>query len=170
MSGLHLPAWFRRGLEAGVFSALLGLVTVVVLDWETRLPGPIVMPAGIGAIVVLALPIAALGILAVTYPVVYAATKGDAILGGVAGWVVGANLLVLVTLLVGQRVLLLGAGVSVPLGIVAALLAAPAALAGLLAAELLTPLGFGRRAGRYAATASAITATAILLVIVPAIA
>jgi hypothetical protein len=170
VSGLRIPAWLRRGLEAGVFAALLGLVTVVVLGWETRLPGPIVLPAGLGAVVVLALPVAALGVLAVTYPVVFAATKGDAILGAITGWVVGANLLALATVLVGQRVLLLGTGLAIQLGIIAALLAAPAALAGLLAAELLTPLGFGRRAGRYAAAASAITATAVLLVVVPLVA
>jgi hypothetical protein len=170
VSGLRIPAWLRRGLEAGVFAALLGLVTVVVLGWETRLPGPIVLPAGLGAVVVLALPVAALGVLAVTYPIVFAATKGDAILGAITGWVVGANLLALATVLVGQRVLLLGAGLAVQLGIVAALLAAPAALAGLLAAELLTPLGFGRRAGRYAAAASAVTTTAILLLVVPLLA
>lgn len=170
MNGVRLPAWLRRGIEAGVFAALIGLVTVVVLGWETRLPGPIVLPGGLGALVVLALPVMALGVLAVTYPVAFAATKGDAILGAIAGWVVGANLLALVTILVGQRVLLLGAGLAVPLGIVAALLAAPAALAGLLAAQLLTPLGFGRRAGRYAAAASAVTATAVLLVIAPLVA
>lgn len=170
MSAIRLPAWLRRGIEAGVFAALLGLVTVVVLGWETRLPGPIVLPAGLGAVTVLALPVIALGVLAVTYPVAFAATKGDAILGAIAGWVVGANLLAFVTILIDQRILLLGAGLAVPLGIVAALLAAPAALAGLLAAELLTPLGFGRRAGRYAAAASAVTATAILLLIVPVVA
>jgi hypothetical protein len=153
-----------------VFATLLGLVTVVVLGWEVRLPGPIILPGGLGAVVVLALPVLALGVLAVTYPVAFAATRGDAILGAIAGWVVGANLIVLATVVVGQRVLLLGAGIAVPLGIVAALLAAPAALGGLLAAELLTPLGFGRRAARYAATASAVTAIAILLLVVPLVA
>lgn len=170
MSPLRLPAWARRGLEAGIFATILSLVIVVVLGWETRLPGPIVLPAGIGAVVVLALPVLALGVLAVTYPVAFAATKGDAILGAIAGWVVGANLVALITILVGQRILLLGAGLTVPLGILAALLAAPAALGGLLGAELLTPLGFGRRAGRHAAGVSAITGSMVLLLIVPAIA
>jgi len=39
---------------------------------------------------------------------------------------------------------------------------------GLLAAELLTPLGFGRRAGRVAVAASSGVAMVILLVLVPA--
>jgi hypothetical protein len=153
-----------------VFATLLGLVTVVVLGWETRLPGPIVLPGGLGATVALALPVLSIGVLAVTYPIAYAATRGDAILGAITGWVVGADLLALATVLVDQRILLLGPGTAVPLGIVAGLLAAPAALGGLLAAQLFTPLGFGRRAARYAAVASALIATAILLVLVPLVA
>jgi hypothetical protein len=51
--------------------------------------------------------------------------------------------------------------------VIAGLFAAPAALAGLLAAELLTPLGFGRRAGRVAVAASSGVAIVILLVLVP---
>lgn len=153
-----------------MFATLLGLVTVVVLGWETRLPGPIILPGGLGAAVALALPVLSIGVLAVTYPIAYAATRGDAILGAITGWVVGADLLALATVLVDQRILLLGPGTAVPLGIVAGLLAAPAALGGLLAAQLFTPLGFGRRAARYAAVASAVIATAILLVLVPLVA
>lgn len=170
MSGLRLPAWLRRGSEAGVFAALLGLVTVVVLGWETRLPGPIILPAGLGATVTLALPVLSIGVLTVAYPVAFAATRGDAILGAITGWIIGADLLALVTVLVDQRILLLGPGFAVPLGLVAAVLAAPAALAGLLAAQLFTPFGFGRRAGRLAAVVAAITATAVLLVILPLVA
>ncbi|MCU0484350.1 MAG: hypothetical protein MUC54_08820 [Chloroflexi bacterium] len=170
MSRLRLPAWFRRGLEAGVFGALLGTVTVVVLGWETRIAGPLILPGGLGAGMTLALPVLSIGVLAVAYPVALAATRGDAILGAITGWLVGADLLVIVTVLVDQRILLLGAGIVVPLGIVAGILAAPAALAGLLAAQLFTPLGFGRRAGRVAAVVAAVTATPILVVIVPLIA
>jgi hypothetical protein len=55
----------------------------------------------------------------------------------------------------------------VPFGIAAGLLAAPAALSGLLAAELFTPLGFGRRAGRFAAIAATVVGVPILLFLVP---
>jgi hypothetical protein len=70
----------------------------------------------------------------------------------------------------GQQLLLVGTGITVPLGVVAGVFAAPAALGGLLAAELFTPLGFGRRAGRVAAIAAATIATPILLFVVPAVA
>jgi hypothetical protein len=167
---LRLPAWIRRGLEAGIFAALLGLVTVVVLGWEQRLPGPLILPSGLGASMTLALPVLSIGVLAVAYPVAFAATREDAILGAITGWLVGADLLAIVTVIVDQRVLLVGVGTTVPLGILAGLLAAPAALAGLAAAELFTPLGFGRRAGRLSAAVAALVATAILLVVVPLVA
>jgi hypothetical protein len=167
MGRIHLPAWLQRGLEAGVFATLLSLVTVLVLGWEHQRPGPLILPSGLGAGLVVALPVLSLGVLAVAYPVVMAATKGDAILGAIAAWIVGANLLAIITVLMGRRLLLVGAGITVPFGIVAALLAAPAALSGLLAAELFTPLGFGRRAGRFAAIAATVVGVLILLLLVP---
>jgi hypothetical protein len=167
MGSLRLPAWLRRGLEAGIFAGLLSLVTVVTLAWDHTGPGPIVLPAGLGSSLILALPILSIGVLAVAYPVTMAATKGDAILGAITAWIIAADLLAIVTALMGQRLLLLGAGVTVPIGVVAGLFAAPAALAGLLAAELFTPLGFGRRAGRIAALAALAVAVPILLFIVP---
>jgi len=167
MGHLRIPAWLRRGLEAGIFAALLSLVTVLSLAWEQQAPGPVVLPRGLGAGLVLALPVFSIGVLAVAYPVALAATKGDAILGAIAGWIVGADLLAIATVLMGQDVLLRQAGVTVPLGVVAGVFAAPAALGGLLAAELFTPLGFGRRAGRVAAITATAIATPILLLVVP---
>jgi hypothetical protein len=167
MARLHLPAWLHRGLEAGVFACLLALVTAVTLAWEHRGPGPLVLPAGLGGGLVLALPVVAIGVLTVAYPVAMAATRGDAILGAVAGCFVGADLLAVATAITDQRILLVGAGVTVPLGVVAGVFATPAALGGLLAAELFTPLGFGRRAGRIAAVVAAVVAAPILLLVVP---
>ena len=167
MGSLRTPAWLRRGLEAGLFAGLLSLVTVVTLAWERHGPGPIVLPAGFGSSLILALPVLSIGVLAVAYPVTMAATKGDAILGAITAWIIAADLLAIVTALMGQRLLLLGSGVTVPIGVIAGLFAAPAALAGLLAAELFTPLGFGRRAGRIAALAALAVAVPILLFIVP---
>jgi len=164
----RLPAWLRRGLEAGVFGALLSLLTVVALAGEDRGPGPLILPRGLGAGLALALPVLSIGVLAVAYPVALAATKGDAILGAIVGWIVAADLLAVVTVLMHQRLLLIGVGVTMPFGVVAGVFASPAALGGLLAAELLTPLGFGRRAGRVAAIVAAVVATPILAVVVPA--
>jgi hypothetical protein len=167
MGPVRLPAWLRRGLEAGVFAALLSLVTVVILSWQRQAPGPLILPHGFQASLVMALPVLSLGVLTVAYPVAFAATKGDAILGAITGWIVGADLLAIVTALEGQRLLLPTAGVAWPFGVIAGLFAAPAALAGLLAAELLTPLGFGRRAGRVAVAASSGVAIVIVFVLVP---
>jgi hypothetical protein len=169
VGSIRLPAWLRRGLEAGLFAACLSLVTVVTLGWEHRGPGPVILPAGLAAGLTLALPVLSIGVLTVAYPVTMAATKGDAILGAITAWIIAADVLAVVTILIGQRLLLRESGVTVPLGIVAGLFAAPAALAGLLAAELLTPMGFGRRAGRAAAIAALAVAVPILLVIVPSV-
>lgn len=170
MASVRLPAWLRRSLEAGVFAALLSLVTVLALTWEHPGPGPVILPGGVGAGLVLALPVLSIGVLAVAYPVAMAATKGDAILGAVAAWIVAADLLAIVTVAIGQQLLLVGAGITVPLGVVVSVFAAPAALGGLLAAALFTPFGFGRRAGRIAAVAAAAVATPILLLVVPLVA
>jgi hypothetical protein len=167
MGRLRFPAWLRRGLEAGIFAALLSLITVLTLGWENRGPGPLILPGGLGAGLALALPVLSIGVLAVAYPVALAATKGDAILGAIVGWIVGADLLAAVTAVMDERLLLIGVGVTVPFGVVAGVFAAPAALGGLLAAALLTPFGFGRRAGRIAAIAAAAIATPILLLVVP---
>ena len=149
---------------------MLSMITVVTLHWDQQGPGPIILPAGLGAGLVLALPVLSIGVIAITYPVALAATKGDAVLGAVVGWIVAADLLAIVTVATGQRLLLLGVGITVPLGVVAGVAAAPAALGGLLAAELFTPLGFGRRAGRFAAVAAAVVATPILVFLVPLVA
>jgi hypothetical protein len=170
MGRLRLPAWLRRGLEAGIFATLLSLLTVLSLAWESSGPGPERLPNGLGAGVTMALPVLSIGVLAIAYPIALAATRGDAILGAITGWIVAADLLALITAVMDQRVLLLAIGVTVPLGVLAGVFAAPAALGGLLAAELLTPLGFGRRAGRVAAIAAALVATPILVVVVPLVA
>ena len=170
MGRLRFPAWLRRGLEAGIFATLLSLVTVLALAWEHQGPGPVILPGGLGAGLALALPVLSIGVLAVAYPVALAATRGDAILGAIVGWIVAADLLAIATVVMGQEVLLLGAGVIVPMGVAAGVFAAPAALGGLLAAELFTPFGFGRRAGRIAVIAAAAIATPILLIVVPLVA
>jgi hypothetical protein len=168
VSPLRLPAWLRRGVEAGVFAGLLSLVTVLALAWETRPSGPMMLPSGIWAWMTLALPVVSVGVLAVAYPVAMAATRGDAVLGAVTSWIVAACQLTVVTVLIDQRVLLLAAGLTVPLGALAGLLATPAAVAGLVAAQLFTPLGFGKRAGRLAVIVAGVVAAA-MLVVMPAL-
>lgn len=150
-----------------MFASLLALVAVLALTWEYPRPGPVILPSGLGAGLSLALPVVSIGVLTVAYPIALAATKGDAILGAVVAWIAVAALLAGATVLVEQQILLPTLGITVPMGVLASLFAAPAALGGLLAAELFSPLGFGRRAGRLAAITAGAIVTAILLGIVP---
>jgi hypothetical protein len=171
MRALRPPRWLRRGLEAGLFAGLLSLLTVIAYRWDRGAAvGVATLPVGLTGSIVLALPVLAVGVFAVVYPVGLAATRLDAILGAVTGAIVAADLLALITVAAAERVTILG-GVSVlPVGFLAAILATPAAVGGIAASQLFSPHGFGRRAGRIGAVAAIIVATPILLVGVPLLA
>jgi hypothetical protein len=117
----------------------------------------------------MALPVLSIGVFAVAYPIGLVATRHDAILGGIAGFLVAADVVAIVTVVSGLRVVILD-GSIVAVGLLAAVLALVPALAGLLASQLLSPVGFGRRAGGWAAIAAAIVATPILVLVVPLLA
>jgi hypothetical protein len=86
-----------------------------------------------------------------------AATRGDAVLGSVAAFLVAADLLMVVSMVAGSSIWVSPLSRSLPIGTVAAGLAVPAGLVGLLVGQLTTPLGFGRSAGiRSAFSAGAI--------------
>jgi hypothetical protein len=171
MAALRLPGWLRRGLEAGLFAGLLSLLTVITYRWE---PGAAVgvatLPVGLTGSILLALPVLAVGVFAVAYPVGLAATRLDAILGAVTGAIVAADLLTLMTVAAEERVAILGGAQVLPVGFLAGLLALPAAVGGVTASQLFSPHGFGRRAGRLGAVAAVIVATPILLIGVPLLA
>jgi len=169
MGGIRLPPWLRRGLESGIFAGVLSLATVVAYRWDTAEPGVRALPGGLAGSMLLALPVLAVGVFALAYPVGLAATRSDAVMGAIAGFLVGADILALASAIAGERIRLLD-GTILPIGVLAALLAVPAAVAALLGSQLLSPLGFGRRAGRIAAIAATIVATPILLVGVPLLA
>ena len=132
--------------------------------------GVATLPVGLTGSIVLALPVLAVGVFAVAYPVGLAATRLDAILGAVTGAIVAADLLALITVAAGERVAILGGANVLPVGFLAAILATPAAVGGIAASQLFSPHGFGRRAGRIGAVAAIIVATPILLVGVPLLA
>ena len=159
MGSPRIPPWLRRGVEAGSFAAALAIGTLLA----SRLtPGvtPVVLPAGPAASILLALPVLALSVVAVAYPVAFAATRMDAGFGAVAGFLIGADL----TSLVEQtRIFLPSAGLSVPLGLFVSLLALVPAIAALVVSQAAGPFGFGRRAGTWAAITAAIVAAPILL-------
>jgi hypothetical protein len=171
MRALRPPRWLRRGLEAGLFAGLLSLLTVIAYRWDRGAAvGVATLPVGLTGSIVLALPVLAVGVFAVAYPVGLAATRLDAILGAVTGAIVAADLLALITVAAGERVAILGGANVLPVGFLAAILATPAAVGGIAASQLFSPHGFGRRAGRIGAVAAVIVATPILLVGVPLLA
>jgi hypothetical protein len=171
MPALRLPRWLRRGLEAGLFASVLSLFTVIAYRWDAGAPvGVAALPAGLTGSIVLALPVLAVGVFAVAYPIGLTATRLDAILGAATGVIVAADLLTLITAAAGERVTVLGGVHVLPVGFLAGLLATPVAVGGIAASQLFSPHGFGRRAGRIGATAAVIVATPILLVGVPLLA
>jgi len=171
MRALRPPTWLRRGLEAGLFAGLLALLTVIAYRWDRGAAvGVATLPVGLRGSIVLALPVLAVGVFAVVYPVGLAATRLDAIFGAVTGTIVAADLLALITVAAGERVAILGGANVLPVGFLAAILATPAAVGGIAASQLFSPHGFGRRAGRIGAVAAVIVATPILLVGVPLLA
>jgi hypothetical protein len=171
MPAIRLPAWLRRGFEAGLFAGLLSLLTVVTYHWERGAAvGVAALPAGPTGTIVLALPVLAVGVFAIAYPIGLTATRLDAILGAATGAIVAADLLTLITVVAGERVAILGGASVLPVGFLAAILATPGAVGGIAASQLFSPHGFGRRAGRIGAVVAVAVATPILLIGVPLLA
>ena len=171
MPAIRLPAWLHRGLEAGLFAGLLSLLTVVAYHWDRGAAvGVAALPAGPTGTIVLALPVLAVGVFAIAYPIGLTATRLDAILGAATGAIVAADLLTLITVLAGQRVAILGGANVLPVGFLAAILATPGAVGGIAASQLFSPHGFGRHAGRIGAVVAVAVATPILLIGVPLLA
>jgi hypothetical protein len=156
------PHWLRRGIQAGVLGTLLSSGTL--LAFELSRPAPrAALPHGVDGSLIVVPALLALGVLATGVPVVLAATRSEAVLGAVAGYMVGADLLMLISLLFRQSVAVDSLGVSWPLGVLAAVLAFPVALAGIALGPLLEVHGFGRSAGLRALVAACVVATVVAL-------
>jgi len=168
MGGIRLAPWLRRGLEAGLFSAVLALATVLAWRWDAA-AGLQALPAGFGGTLLLALPVLSVGVFSVAYPIGLAATRSDAIMGGIAGFLVAADVVALVAVGAGLRVAILH-GFVLSVGLLAAVLAVAPAIVGLAVSQVVSPVGFGRRAGGWAAIAAAAVASPILVVGVPLLA
>jgi hypothetical protein len=154
-----------------LFAGLLSLLTVIAYRWDAGAPvGVAALPVGVTGSIVLALPVLAVGVFAVAYPVGLTATRVDAVLGAATGAIVAADLLTLITVAAGERVAILGGTHVLPVGFLTGLLATPVAVGGIAASQLFSPHGFGRRAGRIGAIAAVIVAMPILLVGVPLLA
>ena len=161
MARVRLTPWLRRGFEAAVVAGLVAIATLT----GNRLSsggGPYMLPNGPIGGLVLAPAVLALGVLTCAYPLAMAATRADAVLGAVAAFLIAADLTIVFA---GDRIILGSANEQLAGGLLIALLALGPAVMGLLGGQLLTPLGFGRRAGAIAAILSAIVAIGVLVIV-----
>jgi len=157
----RVPRWIRLGFEAGVVGA--GLSCASLVAFQLSRPEPrLVLPNGLDGAMILTPAVLALAVFSVCYPTFLAATRGEAVLGTVAAFIVAADVLMLVSVGMRDSVLVHPIGRSLTLGLVAAGLAVPAALAALLAGPVTSTLGFGRTAGLRAALAGALAGVALL--------
>ncbi|MEX2011201.1 MAG: hypothetical protein WEF51_03070 [Chloroflexota bacterium] len=155
-----VPPWLRRALLAAAVSAVVAIGALAGAGLATG--GPYALPPGVAGSLLLAPAIFALAVVPVAYPVAMAATRGDAILGAVAAFLIASDLTIVFA---GGRVALSRGGVELASGLLVGSLAAGPALIGLLCGELLTPFGFGRRAGAIVALTAAVAAGAVLAAI-----
>jgi hypothetical protein len=158
MARVRLTPWLRRAVEAAVVA---GLVAIATLTGNRLSAGgaEYALPDGPLGGLVLAPAVLALGVLTCAYPTAMAATRADGILGAAAAFLIAADLTIVFA---GNRIILGAAEQQLSGGLLVALLALGPAIMGLLGGQLLTPLGFGRRAGAVAAILAAIVAIGVL--------
>ncbi len=156
------PRWLRRAVEAGLFAAILSVGTLVGFQLSSG-TAQLSMPPGAAGALLLAPPVLALGVIPVAYPVLLAATRADALFGSVGAFLIAGDLSIIMA---GGRLVLEGSAREVPMGLFVAGLGAIAALVGLAAGQLLTPLGFGRRAGAVSAVAAAASSALVVVLVV----
>jgi hypothetical protein len=158
-----VPHWVVRGIQAGLIGAALSLATL--LAFQLSRPEPrLALPPGLDGSLILVPAILALSVLTISMPIFMAATRADAILGAVAGFLVAADLLMAVSLIARQSIAVPMLDYRLPLGVVAAVLAMPAAIVGLAAGQLLSEHGFGHKAGIRAVIAATIVGAAAALI------
>jgi hypothetical protein len=158
MARVRLTPWLRRAVEAAVVA---GLVAIATLTGDRLSAGGAgyTLPDGPLGGLLLAPAVLALGVLTCAYPMAMAATRADAVLGAAAAFLIAADLTIVFA---GDRIILGAAEQQLAGGLLVALLALGPAIMGLLGGQLLTPLGFGRRAGAVAAILAAIVAIGVL--------
>jgi hypothetical protein len=162
MARVRLTPWLRRGLEAAIVAALVAIATLTG-DRLSAGASPFALPNGPVGGLVLAPAVLALGVLTCAYPLAMAATRADAVLGAAAAFLIASDLTIVFA---GDRILLGKADEQLAGGLLVALLALGPAAMGLLGGQILTPLGFGRRAGAVAAILAAIVAIGVLAIVV----
>lgn len=155
-----VPPWLRRALEACAVSGVVAIGALAGAGLTSG--GPYALPPGVQGALLLAPAVFALTVLPVAYPVAMAATRGDALLGALAALLIASDVTIVFA---GGRVVLTPGGPELASGLLVAMLAAGPAIVGLLSGQVLTALGFGRRAGAIAAVVAALGAVAVLTAI-----
>jgi hypothetical protein len=144
--------------------ALLAIGTLAAFQFSRPAPR-LFLPHGMDTAVILMPAVVALGIFVVSYPTFLAATREDAVMGAVAAFLVAADAFMVVSFLVHDEVLVHPLARSLPLGVVAAVVAVPAAIAALLAGPALAPFGFGRSSGLRSAVGGAVVGLVAVIVV-----
>ena len=158
-----IPAWLRRGFSAGAVGGVLSGGTL--LAYHLSRPEPrVALPQGIDGALILVPALLALGVLAVSLPIVLAATRSEASFGSLGGFIVAADLLMAVSFVSREQIAVHVLSRSLPLGVVAAALAIPAAAVGIAVGSFASEHGFGHTAGLRAVLAGTIGALAVALV------
>jgi hypothetical protein len=157
-----LPPWLVHGFQVGAVAALLAGGTL--LAFQLGRPAPrTALPQGLDGSLILVPALLALGVLAISLPMFLAATRSEAIFGSVTGFLVAADLLMAVSFVARQLIAVHPLSRSLPLGVVAAVLSIPVALAGIAVGQLASEHGFGHTAGMRAVLGSAALAVLIAL-------
>ncbi|MEK6721271.1 MAG: hypothetical protein AABZ33_11465 [Chloroflexota bacterium] len=161
MNRVRIPPWLRRAVEAALVA---GLVATANLVGARMTAGADIwaLPAGVTGALILSPSVFALAVVPTTYTVAMAATRTDAILGAIVAFLLAAD----VTAILAAGPLEVGtSGVTMAAGLLALLLALPAAIVGTVAGQVVVPIGFGRRAGGWAAVTAAVAAGAVLTIL-----
>ena len=111
--------------------ALLSAGTLVAFQLSRPAPR-LALPNGLDGSMILVPAVVALGVFAVSYPTFLAATRGEAVLGAVAAFLIAADALMLISLVARDSVMVHPLARSFPLGMVAAALALPVAIVALV--------------------------------------
>lgn len=160
-SGSLFPAWVRRAIEAAAAAGILAIASLLGTGLATGVE-PVAIPRGLTGSLLLAPAVLSLGVIATAYPIALSATRSDALLAAAAAFLIAADLTLIVA---SGEVAFDTAGVQLPAGLLVALIAVVPAAIGVIAGQLASPVGFGRRAGAATALVSAIVAIAILALV-----
>ena len=161
MPRVRVAPWIRRAIEAAAAAALVAIGTLAGARLSAG--GPVYpIPSGMTGALVLAPPVLALGVITIAYPVAMAATRSDALMGALAAFLIAADVS---TIVAASPFSLERSGQQFGGGLLVALLALVPALIGLVAGQVVAPLGFGRRAGAAGAIAAAVASLVVLVAV-----